>query len=150
MYGDTELIRRRVSALRDQGADVRALADELVARVEGLGWSGRAAEAMGQRVGDRAGHLRTAAERHVAAADALADHAAALDVATEEIAAAEVRVSALVADAQARIEEIAARNERHDGPTIEPDHVDEVLAAFVAPPSGHRDWLTVDLPGQER
>ena len=32
MYGDTEVIRRRVSALRDQGADVRALADELAAQ----------------------------------------------------------------------------------------------------------------------
>ena len=30
---------------------------------------------------------------------------------------------------------------------ILPDPVDELLARFVPPPSGHRDWLTVDLPG---
>ena len=62
MYGDSEIIRRRATQLRDQGADVRALADELVARVEGLGWTGRAADAMRERVTDRASHLRVAAE----------------------------------------------------------------------------------------
>ncbi|QSR28305.1 hypothetical protein CFH99_22025 [Nocardioides aromaticivorans] len=149
MYGDTELIRRRVSALRDQGADVRALADELVARVDGLGWSGRAAEAMRERVTERARHLRIAADRHVSAADALADHAEAVDTTAEEIAAIQARVSAKVADAQARIDAIAARNERSDGPQITPDPHDEALAAFVAPPPGHRDWLSVDLPGLE-
>ena len=25
--------------------------------------------------------------------------------------------------------------------------MDELLARFVPPPSGHRDWLTIDLPG---
>ena len=150
MYGDTELIRRRVSALRDQGADVRALADELVARVDGLGWSGRAAEAMRERVAERARHLRIAADRHVSAADALADHAEAVDTTADEIAAIQARVSAQVADAQARIAAIAARNEGTDGPQITPDPHDEVLAAFVAPPPGHRDWLSVDLPGLER
>lgn len=150
MYGDTELIRRRVAALRDQGADVRALADELVARVEGLSWSGRAAEAMQQRIGDRARHLRTAADRHVSTADALADHAEAVDLAADEIAATQARVSALVADARARVEEVAVRNERHGGAGLLPDPRDEALAAFVPPPPGHRDWLSVDVPGLER
>jgi len=31
--------------------------------------------------------------------------------------------------------------------TVLPDPVDELLARFVPPPSGHRDWLTVELPG---
>lgn len=149
MYGDTELIRRRVSALRDQGAEVRALADELVARVEGLGWTGRAADAMTERVTDRATHLRSAADGHVSAADALADHAEAVDVATDDIAAVEARVSAMVIDAQGRIAAIAAANEE-GGPTVTPDPTDEILAAFVAPPRGHRDWLDVDVPGLER
>lgn len=150
MYGDTELIRRRVSALRDQGADVKALADELVARVDGLGWSGRAAEAMRERVAERARHLRTAADRHVSAADALADHAEAVDTTTEEIAAIQARVTAMVTDAQGRIAAIATRNEAYDGPRITPDPHDEALAAFVAPPPGHRDWLAVEIPGLER
>ncbi|KRA38791.1 MULTISPECIES: WXG100 family type VII secretion target [unclassified Nocardioides] len=149
MYGDTELIRRRVSALRDQGAEVRALADELVARVEGLGWSGRAADAMTERVSDRARHLRAAADGHVSAADALASHAEAVDAATDDIDAVETRVTAMVADARSRIAAIAAANE--DGrPAVTPDPTDEALAAFVAPPRGHRDWLDVDVPGLER
>ena len=150
MYGDTERIRRRVSALRDQGADVRALADQLVARVEGLGWTGRAAEAMQHRVTERASHLRAAADRHVAAADALGDHAEAVDAATEEIAAAQARVTAMVTDARSRIASIDERNEAGDGPRITPDPADEVLAAFQPPPPGHRDWLTVDVPGPGR
>lgn len=150
MYGDSEVIRRRASQVRDQGADVRALADQLVARVEGLGWTGRAAEAMRERVTERASHLRVAADRHAAAADALADHAESVDAVREEIAATQARVTALVADARARIAAIAARNEAGDGPAISPDPLDETLAAFSPPPDGHRDWLAVDVPGLER
>ncbi|WGX97382.1 putative T7SS-secreted protein [Nocardioides sp. L-11A] len=150
MYGDSEVIRRRASQLRDQGADVRSLADQLVARVEGLGWTGRAAEAMRERVTDRASHLRVAADRHAAAADALADHAESVDAVREEIATTQARVTALVADAQARIAAIASRNEISDGPLISPDPLDEALVAFTPPPDGHRDWLAVDVPGLER
>ncbi|KAB2812532.1 hypothetical protein F9L07_12305 [Pimelobacter simplex] len=150
MYGDSEIIRRRVSQLRDQGADVRALADELVARVEALGWTGRAGDAMRERVTDRASHLRIAADRHTGAADALADHAEAVDAVRDEIGATQTRVSALVADARGRIAAIARRNEAGDGPPITPDPLDETLAAFTPPPPGHRDWLDVDVPGLER
>ena len=150
MYGDSEIIRRRAAQLRDQGADVRALADELVARVEGLGWTGRAADAMRERVTDRATHLRAAAERHTGAADALADHAESVDAVREEIATTQARVDALVTDARARIAAIAGRNEAGDGLQVTPDPIDEALAAFTPPPPGHRDGLTVDVPGLER
>ncbi len=151
MYGDTEIIRRRVSEIRDQGADVRALADELVARVDGLGWTGRAAEAMRERVTERAHHLRAAADRHVAAADALADHAEAVDAGKDEIAATQARVAALVADAEGRIAAIEAAAERTgEGPRVTPDPADTALVAFTPPPPGHRAWLDVDVPGLER
>ncbi|MBS4752954.1 hypothetical protein KG112_09060 [Nocardioides sp. zg-ZUI104] len=155
MYGDTETVRRRAGQLRDQGADVRALAEELVARVEAVGWSGRAAEAMAQRVAERAGHLRHVAEAHTGAADALSDHAAAVDSLCEEIARIETRAEALVADAQARVGAITERNARlaeagGDAPAVEPDPTDTALLAFVPPPPGHRDWLHVELPGLER
>ena len=151
MYGDTEVIRRRVSALRDQGADIRALADQLVARVEGLGWSGRAADAMAERVTERATHLRAAADRHVSAADALGDHAAAVEDATEEVAQIEARAASLIADAQSRIAAIQRRNEDlAPDVQVQPDPLDEELVAFVLPPTGHRDWLQVELPGVER
>ena len=31
-----------------------------------------------------------------------------------------------------------------------PDPLDQLLDRFVPPPSGHRDWLDVDLPGLHR
>ena len=154
MYGDSEIIRRRVSELRDQGADVRALADELVARVERLGWTGRAAEAMRERVTDRASHLRAAADRHTSAADALADHAESVDAVRDEIGATQARVGALVADARARVAAIERRNADNSdgaaGPQIAPDPHDEALLAFTPPPNGHRDWLSIEVPGLER
>lgn len=149
MYGDTELMRRRVSALRDQGADVRTLADELMARVEALGWTGRAADAMSERVVERAHHLRAAAESHVGAADALADHVEAVEAAIDEIGQVETRVTAMVTDARARIAAIEASGV--DGaPAVTPHPADDILASFVAPPPGHRDWLDVEVPGWER
>jgi methyl-accepting chemotaxis protein len=124
VYGDSDLVRRRVDQLRDLGADVRSLADQLVARTEALGWTGRAAEAMHARVAERATHLRAAAGRHDAAADALDRHAAAVDETKEQIADIERRVAVLTADSD-----------------------DESLAGFVPPAPGHRDWLDVELPG---
>ncbi|HWJ81705.1 MAG TPA: hypothetical protein VNS55_05665 [Nocardioides sp.] len=122
MYGESDLIRRRADQLRDQGADVRALADQLVARTDALGWTGRAAEAMRARVADRAAHLRGAADRHDRAADALGRHGAAVDDLKDRIAAAEKRGAALGADGRAP-------------------------SGFVPPAPGHRDWLDAELPG---
>lgn len=147
MYGDSDLIRRRVSQLRDQGADVRALADQLVARTEALGWSGRAATAMRDRVAERAHHLRAAADLHARAADALRAHVDRVDSVRDEIAAVEARVADLVAAARERLAAIDASNQAGDGPRITPDPADEVLAGFAPPARGHRDWLTVELPG---
>ena len=64
MYGDTVVIRRRAGQLREQGADIRAAADRLVARSEAIPWRGRAADAMRERVKERAHHLRASAAAH--------------------------------------------------------------------------------------
>ncbi|MDN5745125.1 MAG: hypothetical protein L0H31_08385 [Nocardioidaceae bacterium] len=150
MNGDTSVIRRRVLALRDQSADIRALADQLVARVESLAWNGRAAEAMATRVSDRAAHLRGVAERHHTAGDALAEHAGAVDIAAEEIAQIQTRVEAMIADARVRVDEVATANRSAHGSSITPDARDVRLLAFQAPPRGHRAWLDIDIPGLER
>ncbi len=121
MYGDSDVIRKRADLLHDQGADVQALADQLVATTEALGWTGRAAEAMHLRVTERAAHLRTAAVGHSSAADALDRHAKEVDELADQIADIEQRFSVRAA-------------------------TDEVPADFVAPPPGHKDWLTTDLP----
>ena len=139
MYGDPDVMRRRVDQLREQAVDIRTLADQLVARTEGIGWSGRAADAMRVRVTDRASHLRSAAAQHETAADSLDKHLQAVRTLREQIADVERRTTDLVAEARTRTS--AGR---------EPDPDDVVLGAFTPPPSGHRDWLGVELPGLAR
>lgn len=148
MYGDSEVIRRRADRLREQGVEVRALADQLVARTEALPWSGRAAATMRERVADRAAHLRAAADRHEAAADALLRHVHDVDALKDDIAEVEQRAAILIADARARLTRVVADNEADlAGPRRRPDPDDEVLAGFVPPAAGHKDWLAVELPG---
>lgn len=125
VYGDTGVMRKHVAELRDQAADVRGTADRLVAGVDGLAWSGRAADAMRQRVRERAASLREVAAAHETAADSLERHLHEVDATKDAIAAAERRAGALV----------------EAGPG------DGGGPAFEAPPSGHRDWLAVELPG---
>lgn len=118
MYGDTAVMRRRAGQLREQGADIRATADRLVARSEAVPWRGRAADAMRDRVRERAGHLRAAAHAHDTAAESLERHLAEVDRLKEAVAEAERRT-----------------HDRYDD------------AAATWPPPGHADWLTLERPG---
>lgn len=119
MYGDTDLMRKRAAELREQGVDVRALADQLVARTESAGWTGRAGDALAVRIRDRAAHLRDVAARHDTAAESLEAHLLEVDRLKDAIAQAERR-----------------------GVRVAEDGL-----AFSPPPPGHKDWLAVDLPG---
>ncbi|WP_141014633.1 WXG100 family type VII secretion target [Nocardioides sambongensis] len=145
-YGDSAVIARRADRLREHAADLQALADRLVARIEALGWAGRAADAMRERVAARAAHLRSVASRHETAADALDAHGRAVTAVKEEINRIEVRARSAIADAQARVANAAAAEAEGTGSAADPD--DERLAAVVPPPRGHRDWLDVELPGR--
>jgi hypothetical protein len=120
MYGESDVVRRHAARLRDQGDDIRALADQLVARSETLHWSGRAADAMRERVRERAARLREAAARHETAAASLETHGTEVDRLKDVILEAERRSRALVADG--------------------------VLNDGDAPAPGHKDWLGVTLP----
>jgi uncharacterized protein YukE len=145
MYGDPDVLRSRVDDLREQAADVRALADHLVAQTEQIGrqgWSGRAAEAMRLRVGERAAHLRAAAGQHDTAADCLEDHANDVTELLETIAARERRFADVVAEATERV----ARREA-GAPTDAGAEADVALLALEPPPPGHRDWLELEVPG---
>lgn len=146
MYGDTDVIRRRVDQLREQGADIRTLADHLVGQSDQVRWTGRAADAMRQRIRERATHLRECAAAHEGAADALERHAQEVEAVKDTIAATERRAAALVSDARGRVESLAAYDDP-DGVTRRPSDEDQALIGFSPPPSGHRDWLAVDLPG---
>ena len=148
MYGDTEVLRRRVDQLREQAVDIRGLADQLVARTESTGWTGRAADSMRVRVTERATHLRNAAAQHETAADKLAKHVHEVEALQEQIAETEKHATALVAEARTRLADVERRNADADaGVRVEPDPDDVALAAFEPPASGHRDWLDVELPG---
>ena len=136
MYGDTAAGRKRVAQLRDQAGDVRALAARLVSQAEAVPWHGKAAEAMRERIRERAGHLRAAAAQHDTAAESLSAHVTEVDRLKEAIDLRSHKASTLVEDARTRASEGTAA-----------DDVDTVLVAVDPPPAGHRDWLTVELPG---
>lgn len=139
MYGDSAASRKRVAQLREQGDDIRAAADQLVAKAESVPWRGRAADAMRARIKERAAELRQAAEHHDTAADSLARHNGEVDTLKEAIASAEQRIGRMTSDARTRV------SEAPDGQ--EPSREDSTLIAFTPPPTGHKDWLSVELPG---
>lgn len=139
MYGDSAASRKRVAQLREQSGDIRAAADRLVAQAESVPWHGRAAEAMRTRIKERANHLRVAAGHHETAADSLARHVTEVDTRKEAIESVRHKAESITSDAAARI---AALDE-----STQPSDIDATLAAFTPPPAGHKDWLTVELPG---
>ena len=141
MYGDTAAGRKRVAQLREQGGDIRALAARLVSQAEAVPWHGKAADAMRERIKERAGHLRAAAAQHETAAESLAKHLSEVDTLKESIEVRAHKATTLVEDARARASEA-------DGSQAgEPDAAEAALLAFDPPPAGHKDWLTVELPG---
>ena len=123
MYGDTEVIRGLARTLREQGEELRGDAAALQARAAATPWEGLAAGAMRLRVRDEVAGLRAAAELVDEAAAALDRHADEVDRLKALIAAIEERVLGWLGSLAG------------------------VFHDFVPPPSGHRDWLTVDLPG---
>lgn len=141
MYGDTAASRKRIAQLREQSGDIRAAADRLVAQAESVPWDGRAAEAMRTRIKERANQLRVAAGHHETAADSLARHLTEVDTRKDAIESIRHKADSLTSDAAARL---AALESADNG---RPTDEDAALAAFVPPPPGHKDWLTVELPG---
>lgn len=139
MYGDSATGRKRVAQLREQSGDIRALAQRLVSQAEAVPWHGKAADAMRERIKDRANHLRTAAAHHETAADSLARHLVEVDSLKEAIETRAHKATSLIEDARTRAAEA--------DPAAVPDDAEAALLAFDPPPAGHQDWLTVDLPG---
>ena len=142
MYGNTEAIRGLARGLRRQADDIRWEADTLLARADAVPWEGVAADAMRCLARHRVSELRRTAALHDDAAGSLDDHADAVDRVKRLIAAIEERVMSLVEAARNRI---AGLVDGLVGGLVDP--LDDLLDRFVPPPSGHKDWLTVDLPG---
>ena len=142
MYGDTETIRGLARTMRTQAGARRAEAGMLLGRAETTPWTGLAADAMRLRVRAQVASLRHTASLADDAAEALERHADEVDRLKALIAAIEQKVMAMVSAARARLGELAGL-----AASVLPDPLDELLAQFDPPPSGHRDWLTVSLPG---
>ena len=121
MYGDTDVMRKHVGRLREQGTQIRAMADHLVSQAEAVTWAGRAGDSMRQRIRERASRLREAADEHDLAADSLESHTQLVDELKDSIAETERRATALLEDG--------------------------ALPKFEPPAPGHKDWLSVSLPG---
>jgi hypothetical protein len=146
MYGDTMVIRRLARDLREQAIDIRAEARALDGKVQSTIWAGKAADAMRTHAARRLVDLRDSANSHDDAADALDHHADEVDRLKDLITAIERRAHRIIEAALERLEDLGGR--LLDGITsVAPDPVDEVIDRFVPPPPGHKDWLTVDLPG---
>lgn len=138
MYGDSDAMHRRAQQLREQGCDIAATADRLVAQVESLEWSGRAADALRLRIRDRAHDLRELAHRHETAAESLARHRSQVDALKETIAERERHAATIPGLMPGRLTVVDPMAERSE---------DLRIAHFTPPPPGHKDWLTVELPG---
>ena len=124
MYGESDVIRRRVNRLREQADDIRATADKLVGQAEAVPWHGRAAESLRGRMKERATALRSAAEQHDRAGDTLAKHLKQVDLLKEQITEAEARAAVLLTEGLA---------------------VNGSVDGFEAPEPGHKNWLEVTL-----
>ncbi|MEN8704683.1 septal ring factor EnvC (AmiA/AmiB activator) [Nocardioides marinisabuli] len=101
MTADPAAIRSLARALHEQGDDVRAEADRLVALTEAAGWQGRAGEALLGRVREQGAALRRCAARHDDAAAALERHAEAVEERLALLLAAARRAEELLDDARA-------------------------------------------------
>ncbi len=146
MYGDTRVIRGLARAMRDQADDLRGEADRLVGEAEAVWWTGWAADAMRSRARERGASLRRTAALHDDAASALEHHADEVDRLKELIAWIERRARSLIASARDRLADLGRRLLAGVRDLVA-DLLDQLLDRFVPPPSGHRDWLTVELPG---
>lgn len=149
MYGDTAVMRKRATQLRDQAVDIAMMADSLVAQADSIAWTGRAADAMRARIQERATHLREAAAAHETAADSLGAHLGEVDRLKDAVHDIENRAASLIDDARTRVARLEQRKQLgdRDGIHITPTDADQTLASFTAPAAGHKDWLTVNLPG---
>lgn len=151
MYGDTGVIRRLAQQMSEQGTEIRSDADQLVKASQLVLWEGRAAQAMRERMAERAIALRKTADEHDDAARALRHHADEVDRLKDLIREIAHRVRGLIEGAKSRLADLA--DKAIDlVKKITPDPVDEMLSSFQPPPEGHKDWLDVpdQLPGGAR
>lgn len=138
MYGDTSVIRGLARGMRERAGDIRAEADELAGRAEAVPWTGLAADAMRRLARDHATRLRSSADAHDTAADALDRHAREVEYLKDLIAAIEHRALHLLESASGGLAGLVGH--------MLPDAVDRWAHGFDPPPHGSVAWLDVAVP----
>lgn len=139
MYGDPEVVRALARRVREHGDDIRAEADDVLARVGAVAWTGLAADAMRGLAREHAHGLRSCAQAHHDAADALDRHARQVEHLQEMIAAIERRVRGLLDGAAHGLAGLIGH--------VVPGGLDDWARHFDPPPTGSREWLDVHIPG---
>jgi uncharacterized protein YukE len=138
MYGDTAVIRALARRMHERAGDIRAEADELTHRADAVAWQGLAADAMRGLAHQHAAGLRSCADAHDAAGEALERHAREVDRLEDLIATIEHRVLRLLDSAASGLAGLVGH--------LVPDAVDRWAQDFRPPPHGSRDWLEVRPP----
>ena len=133
--------------LREQAEELRREADRLLAAATAVAWRSTSADRMRSRVEDRHREIRGTAGEIDDAAAALDAHAAEVERLVALIAAIEHKVRGMISAALDRIR--SAGNALIEG-VKDLAHgrnpLDDLLAGFHPPPSGHKAWL--DVPDQ--
>jgi hypothetical protein len=138
VYGDTSVIRAQARLMRERGGDIRAEAAALLGNAESVRWTGLAADAMRRLAVEHAAGLRSSADAHDDAADALDRHAREVDHVKELIASIEHRVLGLIDSAGSGVAGLVGH--------VVPDAVDRWVHDFDPPPHGSLAWLDIHLP----
>jgi hypothetical protein len=127
VYGDTATLRQLAHQMNERAGGLRCCRQALGDQIRSTPWTGQAAGALRAVAESRLAQLDRCVHRHEEAARALARHAEEVD-----------RLKALIASLEHRARDVVT------GP------LGHLLDHFVAPPTGHLDWLRVDLPGLGR
>jgi hypothetical protein len=137
--------------MSEQGTEIRGDADQLVKASQLVVWDGRAAQAMRERMAERAVALRKSADEHDDGAQAMRHHADEVDRLKDLIRDIANRVRGLIEGAKSRLADLADKA-LDLIKKVTPDPIDEMLSSFQPPPEGHKDWLDVpdQLPGGGR
>ena len=146
MYGDTGVMRKRAAQLREQGATSARRPTSSSPRSTPSRWTGRAADAMRERIRDRAAHLREVAAAHDSAADSLERPPQQVECSRTRSPRTERKTDKLATDARARVAQARAADDP-DGVHRAPDPEDRVLAGFTPPPSGSQGLAHRRAPG---
>ena len=148
MYGDTLVMRRRAAQLREQGEDIRTMAEQLVTRSDEVGVAGRGVPPTPCGTGSASAPPTCATPPTPTTSRpprSRSTSASATGSPSPSPASSAGPRPSWPTPAPAS----PGCRARPDDDAVRPTATreDQALVAFAPPPSGHKDWLDVELPG---